>query len=148
MKKIGETIWKSMSSNNGKRSEQLFAENVSGLVFRLRDKADLVGLNGGKNVAAFGNPSDNILVTHEGAYLAEVKSTTSTTSFSLSCFTSAQKAAIYKMHKRELGQFYRIYIHSLATDQWYLITADDFMKVISTGKKSIKWKDLPILTSW
>ena len=137
-----------MAKNTGKDSEYLFATNVSGLVFRLRDKADLVGLNGGKNVAAFGNPSDNILVTNDGVFLAEVKSTTNATSFSLSCFTSAQKAAIYKMHKRGFGRFYRIYIHSLHTNTWYLITADDFMKVIATGKKSIKWTSLPILTSW
>ena len=137
-----------MVSNNGKRSEKFFEENVSGLVFRLRDKADLVGLNGGKNVAAFGNPSDNILVTTDGVYFAEVKSTTNRTSFSLSCFTPAQKSAIYRLHKRGFGEYYRIYIHSLADDKWYLINADDFMKVIATGKKSIKWKDLNILTSW
>lgn len=139
---------KIMVSNTGKPSEKIFEENVSGLVFRLRDKADLVGLNGGKNIAAFGNPSDTILVTTQGAFLAEVKSSVNTTSFSLSCFTPAQKAAIYKLTKRGLGKFYRIYIHSLSTDTWYLITADDFMNVMLTGKKSIKWKDLPILTSW
>lgn len=137
-----------MASNNGKASEAIFADNVSGLVFRLRDKADLVGLNKGKNVAAFGNPSDNILVTADGAYLAEVKSTTSATSFSLSGFTPAQKAAIYKMAKRGVGRFYRIYIHCLPTNTWYLITADDYMLAIAQGKKSIKWTNLPTLTSW
>ncbi len=137
-----------MASNTGKNSEKIFEESVSGLVFRLRDKADLVGLNGGKNVAAFGNPSDNILVTDEGVFLAEIKSTVNATSFSISCFTPAQKVAIYKMVKRGLGHFYRIYIHSLHTDTWYLITANDFMQIVSTGKKSIKWKDLNILTSW
>ena len=137
-----------MPGNTGKPSEKLFEENVSGLVFRLRDKADLVGLNGGKNVAAFGNPSDNILVTDSGVYLAEVKSTTNKVSFSLSCFTPAQKAAIYKMQKRGYGRFYRIYIHSLSTNQWYLIDADIYMATLQSGKKSIKWKDLITLTSW
>lgn len=137
-----------MASNTGKPSERIFEENVSGLVFRLRDKADLVGLNGGKNVAAFGNPSDFLIAGRGGLFFAEVKSTTNATSFSLSCFTSAQKAAIYKLHKRGLGHLYRIYIHSLHSNTWYHLTADSFMEAASTGKKSIKWKDLTTLTSW
>lgn len=137
-----------MSSNNGKSSERFFEQNVDGLVFRLRDKADMVGLNRGKNVAAFGNPSDFFLLTHESGYLAEVKSSLDKTSFSLSGFTPSQKAAIYKCHKLGYGNKYRIYIRSLHLNQWYLITADDYMRTINEGKKSIKWKDLNTLTSW
>lgn len=135
-------------TNTGKNSEQFFMDNVSGLVFRLRDKADLVGLNGGKNVAAFGNPSDYFLIQEDWTGLAEVKSSVSTTSLSLSCFTPAQKAAIYKCHKRGFGDRYRIYIHSLDLDQWFLMTASDYMKQIISGKKSIKWQELTSLTSW
>jgi penicillin-binding protein-related factor A (putative recombinase) len=134
--------------NTGKGSERFFEENVSGLVFRLRDKADLVGLNGGKNVASFGNPSDFLVANKAGVFFVEVKSTTNKTSFSLSCFTPAQKAAIYKLHKRGLGSLYRIYIHNLDINQWYLMTADSYMSHLSTGKKSVKWKDLTTLTSW
>lgn len=137
-----------MASNTGKASEAFFEDNVSGLVFRLRDKADLVGLNKGKNIAAFGNPSDYLLINSDGGFLCEVKSSTSTTSFSLSGFTAAQKAAIYKCSKLGYGDRYLIYIHSLHLDEWYRITADDFMAILKTGKKSIKWKDLSILTSW
>lgn len=137
-----------MVTNTGKPSESFFEENVSGLVFRLRDKADLVGLNKGRNVAAFGNPSDYFLINEDGGFLCEVKSTTSKTSFSLSAFTPAQKAAIYKCHKRGYGDKYLIYIHSIHLDQWFRITAEDFMSIISKGKKSIKWKELSILTSW
>lgn len=137
-----------MPTNNGKGSEQTFMDSVSGLVFRLRDKADLVGLNKGKNVAAFGNPSDYFLIQEGWAGLAEVKSSVSTTSLSLSCFTPAQKAAIYKCHKRGFGDRYRIYVHSLHLNQWYLMTASDYMRIIATGKKSIKWTELPTLTSW
>lgn len=135
-------------ANTGKPSEKFFEENVPGLVFRLRDKADLVGLNQGKNVAAFGNPADYLLVQDDGAYLAEVKSSSSTTSFSLSCFTAAQKAAIYKCNKRRFGKRYRIYVHSLHHNQWYLIDADIFMAHISSGKKSIKWKEFFTPISW
>lgn len=137
-----------MPTNTGKPSEDFFQENVSGLVFRLRDKADLVGLNGGKNVAAFGNPSDYFLIQQDGGYLAEVKSSNNATSFPLSCFTAAQKAAIYRCSKRGFGSRYRIYIHNISTNQWYLMTADDFMNIIKQGKKSEKWKNLNILTSW
>lgn len=137
-----------MTRNTGKNSEAIFLENAPGLVFRLRDKADLVGLNGGTNVAAFGNPSDFFLVTEDGAFLAEVKSTTNTTSFSLSGFTKAQKAAIYKCFKRGLGEFYRIYVHDVSSDQWYLITANDYMTTINSGKKSIKWQNFNTPISW
>lgn len=134
--------------NNGKSSERQFQEEVEGLVFRLRDKADIVGLNKGKNVAAFGNPSDFFLITKESGYLAEVKSSSNATSFSLSDFTAAQREAIYKCHKRGYGNRYRIYIHSLVLDQWYLMDADEYMSIIKTGKKSIKWTQLNTLTSW
>lgn len=137
-----------MARNSGKKSEAIFEENISGLVFRLRDKADLVGLNKGKNVAAFGNPSDYIIVEFDRAYLAEVKSTTSKTSFSLSSFTAAQRAAMYKMHKTGVGKHYLIYIHSLHYDTWHMITADTYVETIKSGKKSIKWKDLTTQISW
>lgn len=135
-------------SNNGKASEAFFQLNVKGLVFRLRDKADMVGLNGGKNVAAFGNPSDYFLVTTDSGYLAEVKSSSSTSSFSLSGFTKAQLNAIYKCSKLGYGDKYRIYIHSLHLNQWYLMDANQFMAIIKQGKKSIKWTELNTLTSW
>lgn len=135
-------------ANNGKASEAFFQLNVKGLVFRLRDKADMVGLNGGKNVAAFGNPSDYFLVTTDSGYLAEVKSSSSTTSFSLSSFTKAQLNAIYKCSKLGYGDKYRIYIHSIHLNQWYLMDANEFMSIIKQGKKSIKWTELNTLTSW
>lgn len=138
-----------MAGNTGKNSEKLFEENLVGLVFRLRDKADLVGLNKGKNVAAFGNPSDYFIVTKTGGYLAEVKSSLNKTSFSLSGFTPAQKAAITRCHKAGFGDRYLIYIHSLHLDQWFLITATDYYNAIILEKrKSIKWNLLNSLTSW
>ena len=137
-----------MVRNTGKPSEQIFVENVSGLVFRLRDKADLVGLNKGKNIAAFGNPSDFWLIQDEGAYLAEVKSSVNPTSFSISGFTAAQKSAIYKCAKKGYGDRYRIYVHCLDNNIWYLMTANDFMNLIDNDRKSIKWSEMNILTSW
>jgi penicillin-binding protein-related factor A (putative recombinase) len=138
-----------MSRNTGKPSEATFENNIEGTVFRLRDKADLVGLNGGKNVAAFGNPSDYLIATRGGLYLAEVKSSSNMTSFSLSSFTPAQKSAISKFHKGGFGSLYRIYVHNLGSDQWYLLDADQFYTtVVLEKRKSIKWQDMNLLTAW
>lgn len=139
-----------MTSNTGKTSEAFFQSQISGLVFRLRDKADLVGLNKGKNVAAFGNPSDYFLVGGNfGNCLAEVKSTISKTSFSLLGFTPAQRAAMARCHKAGYGSSYKIFIHSLDKDLWYLMTATDYYNAIMIEKrKSIKWENLNLLTSW
>ncbi len=137
-----------MARNSGKRSEATFEANVIGLVFRLRDKADLVGLNGGKNVAAFGNPSDYLIASEGGLHFAEVKSTTSATSFSLSSFTAAQKSAISRLHKAGLGKLYQIYIHSIHQDQWYLMDATEFYEtIINEKRKSKKWNELTPI-SW
>ena len=138
-----------MARNSGKKSEAIFEENVSGLVFRLRDKADLVGLNGGKNVAAFGNPSDFLVADSTvGLRFCEVKSSTSKTSFSLSAFTPAQRSAISRLHRSGLGQLYVIYIHSLFHNQWYLMTADEFYDtVVNQKRKSKKWTELSPI-SW
>lgn len=137
-----------MASNNGKNSEAFFEANVSGIVFRLRDKADLVGLNKGKNVAAFGNPSDYLVATPEGVHFAEVKSTVSRTSFSLSSFTPAQKSAISRLHKHGLGHLYKIYIHALHSDTWYQMNASEFYETIMNEKrKSKKWQELSPI-SW
>lgn len=137
-----------MSANDGKASEAIFMANYPGLIFRLRDKRDLMGLNKGKNVAAFANPSDFIVAASDGMRFAEVKSSLNKTSFSLSCFTPSQKAAMYKLHKRGLGDLYRVFIHSLHHNQWYEITGSDVVENLGQGIKSIKWKNLTTLTAW
>jgi len=137
-----------MARNSGKDSEAIFEEKVSGVVFRLRDKADLVGLNQGRNVAAFGNPSDYLVACDSGLYFAEVKSTTNKISFSLSSFTSAQKSAITRLHKNGYGRIYKIYVHSLHLDQWFIMDASEFYNTIMTEKrKSKKWTELTPI-SW
>lgn len=135
--------------NTGKPSEKIFLENLDGLVFRLRDKADLVGLNGGKNIAAFGNPSDYIIAMNGTLYFAEVKSTVNTSSFSLSSFTPAQKSAISRLYKRGEGYLYKIYVHNLVTDSWYILNGDQFYTtVVLEKRKSIKWENMNLLTVW
>lgn len=137
-------------ANTGKPSEQIFVDTLEAkdaIVFRMRDKADLYGLNK-RNVAAFGQPSDYIVVTPRGMFFAEVKSSNNATSFPLGCLTRAQKAAATRCHIGNAGGFYKIYIHNMVTDRWYIMTGTRYVIAVKAGKKSIKWEDLQPLTYW
>lgn len=116
-------------------------------VFRMRDAADLYGLNK-RRVAIFGLPSDFLVVSKGHTFFAEVKSTQSKTSFSLDCLTPSQKAACVQVVACQ-GD-YRIYIHNLNTDTWYIMKGEEYVALKKNGIKSIKWSDLcnNILTVW
>lgn len=136
--------------NTGKPSEQTFEEQIAaggGVVFRMRDAADLHGLNK-KRVAAFGQPSDFIVVSPLGMFFAEVKSSNHKTSLSLDCLTRSQKAAAAKCAIANAGQHYRIYIHNMLTDQWYIMYAYEYVVLVRGGVKSVKWQDLKPLKNW
>ena len=137
--------------NTGKSSEAIFEEECSahgGVVIRLRDKADLVGLNKNKNVAAFGQPSDFIVVAPQGMFFAEVKSSHNKTSFPLDCFTRAQRATMGRCVLARAGKHYRVYIHNVLTDTWYISDATQVVNILKSGVKSIKWANLKPLTIW
>lgn len=135
-------------TNTGKKSERIFEDTYPALVDRLRDKSDLMGLNKGKNIAAFGNGSDYIIDTAEGTFRAEVKSSSNRTSFSLDKFTPAQKACIAKLCNSGYGDRYKIFIHSLVHNQWYLMTGTEYYKtMLHEKRKSKKWTEL-IPISW
>jgi hypothetical protein len=137
-------------TNTGKPSEEIFTETLESkgaVVFRLRDKADLYGLNK-KNVAAFGQPCDFLVVHPTTAFLAEVKSSNNPTSFPLSCFTAAQKAAMARCHSKHAGGKYKIFIHNLCTDKWYKMDASSYVIAVHEGVKSIKWDSLKPITIW
>jgi hypothetical protein len=137
--------------NTGKPSEQIFQERIEslgGAVFRLRDQADLHGLNKGKKLVAFGQPSDFLVVAANGVFLAEVKSSNNKTSFPLSCFTAAQKVGMAKCQFVNGGKHYRIYIHNMVEDKWYIMDGGRVVHLIRDGVKSIKWNDLKLLRHW
>jgi penicillin-binding protein-related factor A (putative recombinase) len=130
--------------NDGKDSESIFQEAMRKkgyAVFRLRDKRDLHGLNK-RSVAAFGQPSDFIVVANGGAFLAEVKSSHNKTSFSFDCFTPAQKAAMAMCHGCKVGHLYVIYIHNMNSNEWYRSTGYQIVEEIKAGRKSIKLSNL------
>lgn len=108
------------------------------MVFRMRDAADLYGLNK-KKVAIFPLPSDFIVVEKGGRTIfAEVKSTQNKTSFPLGMLEKAQKAALSKVTKQ--GGYYHIYIHNLNTNSWYLMTGSQYLLYVSSNIKSVKWE--------
>jgi penicillin-binding protein-related factor A (putative recombinase) len=108
-------------------------------VFRLHDAADLFGLNNKKKITIFGLPSDFIVVNNGSMFFAEVKSTQNKTSFSLDCLTPSQKAACLQV--TACGGDYRIYIHNLNTDTWYLMSGSDYLRY-KREVKSVKWEML------
>lgn len=133
--------------NDGKDSESLFegAMREAGCaIFRLRDKRDLHGLNR-RSVAAFGQPSDYVVVSPYGAALYEVKSSHEKTSFPLSCFTKAQLAAMSQCVACNVGYNYVVYIHNLNDNQWYCTNATRIIKTLKSNRKSIPWTDLKLL---
>jgi penicillin-binding protein-related factor A (putative recombinase) len=138
-----------MAANSGKLSESHFLKQMEGKgktrVFRLRDAADLYGLNK-KKVAVFGLPADFIVVSNGKMFFAEVKSTQNKTSFSLDCLTPSQRAAC--LQTVACGGDYRIYIHNMVEDVWYILTGEAYMLYKKSNLKSVKWEDLCILTAW
>ncbi len=135
-----------MAANSGKLSEAAFIktmESKGSVVFRMRDAADLYGLNK-KKVAIFPLPSDFIVVEKGGRTIfAEVKSTQSKTSFALGMLEKGQKAALSKVTKQ--GGLYHIYIHNLNTNTWYLMTGSQYLLYVSSEIKSVKWELLNVL---
>lgn len=133
--------------NDGKDSEGIFERWIRSLgfaIFRLRDKRDLHGLNN-RSVAAFGQPSDYVVVTPTGAYLAEVKSTQEKTSFPFSCFTKAQVAAMAQCFSCNVADNYIVYIHNLNTNQWYFTNANHIITIFKKNRKSLRWEELSLL---
>lgn len=132
-----------MAANTGKLSEAKFVktmESKGSVVFRMRDAADLFGLNK-KKVAIFPLPSDYLLVEEGGKTIfAEVKSTQSKASFSLDMLTQGQKVALVKVTSKRGN--YHIYVHNLNTNKWYLITGSEYLIYRKAEMKSVKWEML------
>lgn len=132
--------------NDGKPAERAFLEywEARGHVERLRDKKDLMGLNGGRNVADFAKPSD-FLVSAPGVPLhyAEVKSTIKGESFSFGSIRPGQHIAAIKAATK--GDWsYIFYIFSFENEAWYTMSCREYAAYIDAGKRSVKFKDLTL----
>lgn len=130
--------------NDGKEAERSFEKywTTLGHCERLRDKKDLMGINGGRMVADFAKPSD-FLVSARGVpmHYAEVKSTVHKTLFEFKCIQPGQSAAALKEHAQGCGA-YKFYIFSYHLGRWFIMTCDDYAAVIESGRRSIRFEEL------
>lgn len=130
--------------NDGKAAESAFEKYWAsvGHVERLRDRRDLIGLNGGKHVADFKKPSDFLVSSKlHNLHYAEVKSTTSNTSFSFSGIQDGQhKAAMLEASRG--SQSYAFYIFSYPLGRWFIMGCEQYRAAIDDGKRSIKFTEL------
>jgi hypothetical protein len=130
--------------NDGTAAEKAFFNHWSrkGHIQRLRDKKDLMGLNGGARVADFSKPSDFLVSSSSDAlHYAEVKSTTHKTRFEFKCIRPAQLAAA-RMEAKRGHKNYVFYIFSFERGQWYQLDCCDFVAYVDVGMKSIEFEDL------
>lgn len=130
-----------MSRNSGKPSEREFEYRIKGRLIRIWDSADLAGLNG-RVVADFGKPSDFLVVTAAGVTFAEVKSSQSKSSFTYANIEKGQRSTAALCAASGCGTTYNFYLHALALERWFILTADEFVADIKAGIKSRKWESL------
>lgn len=106
----------------------------------MRDKKDLMGLNRGRKVATFALPSDYIIYCPDGPILAEVKSTSSTTSFPYANIEPGQRAAAG--FSAACGSKYFFFIQRMSDGAWFQLSGAQFAADIKAGKKSRKFEEL------
>lgn len=131
--------------NDGKAAERAFFEywDGHGHIERLRDKKDLVGLNGGDfRIADFKKPSD-FLVSDKatGLHYAEVKSTQHATTFHFGLIQDGQSKAALMSHTRGDGR-YLFYIYSYGQHKWYIMTAAKYAESLAAKRRSVKFEEL------
>jgi hypothetical protein len=131
-------------ANDGKDAERAFLRHweAIGHVQRLRDKRDLMGLNGGKNIADFSKPSDFLVSSPvHPLHYAEVKSTTNPTRFPFGDIRPAQNSAAL-MEERKGNNSYIFYIFSYATGEWFYMSCGQYAALLANGKRSVKFEEL------
>lgn len=126
--------------NTGKPSQEAFEKVFEALgkrafLHRFRDKADLFGLNK-RHVKAFSQPAD-YLVTNDGMYFAEIKSTSDPTAFRFTLISDDQ----WKTAKKTIAAKgdYIFFVHRLPTNEWFRIPATEIASIKAKGKESISW---------
>ena len=133
--------------NDGKKSEKIFdawvkSHGKSAFLYQFYDAAYLNGLNSksfkrGNITLVPEQPSDRLVILEGQTFFAEVKSTISKTSFGFSGFQKKQIA--YGTKAIRAGGDYRVFIHSLLLDEWYMVP---FELILASEKKSLKWEQL------
>jgi len=132
--------------NNGKDAEAAFVAHWEkrGHIERIRDSADLRGLNGGRSIADFKKPSDFLVSSAvDPLHFAEVKSTTSKTSFPFGNIEDGQHVAAIKSARRGDGG-YTFYIFAYATSTWYTMSCKQYAQIHESGRRSVKFEELSL----
>jgi hypothetical protein len=130
--------------NTGKPSETNFLKfwkryGKKAHVFRFTDASEATGLNRRVTVIK-AQPSDWLITCNGRTWYAETKSTTDTKKFSFSLLRKTQ-SAFAKMILAAGGE-YIVYVHRLATDQWYAVPYAQIDFLREAGKGSMSWDDL------
>lgn len=133
--------------NDGKEAEKAFTAHWDkvGHCQRLRDKRDLMGINGGARVADFAKPSDFIVSSpNHPLHYAEVKSTNHESLFEFKCLRPAQRYAAL-MEAKQGHSDYVFYVFSYSRGRWYRLGCELFLYHVEQGRKSLKFEEL---TPW
>jgi penicillin-binding protein-related factor A (putative recombinase) len=133
-----------MAKNTGKPSEASFESKLDALgkrayYYRIKDAAAIRAITG---VIGYADetPSDYIIVINGTVEFAEVKSTVDPVRFTMSQMTKGQNA--HGVRILAAGGGYNVYIHRLATDQWYCVALSVMQMFKAQGYSSLKWEDL------
>lgn len=133
--------------NTGKPSEEEFEaiwKRTYGkqvYLHRFEDSSDLTGRNK-KITKSKPQPSDYVLCCQGDWQLAEVKSTWDEKRFSFGLMRKNQGA--HAAFVRAAGGEYLVYVHRLATNQWYCIPYFLIEAAKAAKAASLAWEDLAL----
>lgn len=134
----------SSHTNTGAQAEDEFehhwqSQGKAAHLLRFRDNKDIRGLNRGKALAAFKQPSDYLL-THQGVTLyAEVKSSAHPTSFAFGLIAPYQLGSAERIVVA--GGRYDFFVRRLhpTEGRWFRLPA---RVVLSHPRRSLSWTEL------
>lgn len=140
--------------NDGTTAQDIFINSMESRklwVHRFRDSKDVNGLNKKKGVgrvAMFACPSDYLVGGSGILFLAEVKSTYDPKRFSYGDIRPAQRSAAGFANSCSFPYYF--FILDMNTQQWYVLTAQEFVSDLKAGKKSRSYQELTpcSLMSW
>jgi hypothetical protein len=132
------------AKNNGDASQKEFILRMEAQpktkVFRNRDMKDLMGINRGRRVGTFPLPADYTVARQGMLFYAEVKSTSSTTSFPYGNIEAGQRSAAIMC--AACGAPYFFFIQRVSDGAWFQLSGAQFAADVKAGKKSRKFEDL------
>jgi hypothetical protein len=127
--------------NDGTAAEKAFEVLIKADdLYRFPDQKALTGLNGGRRIGSFRQPSDYLITKGGVTWYAEVKSCQSAVSFPFADIRPSQSAKALKMAAVRGG--YAFYLFSFGLGKWFIMTAGQYADVLKTGAKSVKFSQL------